>query len=166
VKDRCEDEIPLKRTARQAAGRQKKEVVPPPPRIPRITRLMALAIKFQEMINRGEVRDYAEVARLALVSRARITQVMNLLNLPPQLLDNVMLDPNQVGVVGVSESRIRRITSLVHWQDQIAVWEQLGADPRRWSVRYPVEAEYLAQHSEIGCCRGGTPSIVGIECDE
>ena len=35
-----------------------------PPRIPRITRLMALAIKFQDMVDRGEVRDYADLARL------------------------------------------------------------------------------------------------------
>jgi hypothetical protein len=33
-------------------------------RIPRITRLMALAIKFQEMVDRGDVRDYADLARL------------------------------------------------------------------------------------------------------
>ena len=33
-------------------------------RIPRITRLMALAIKFQAMVDRGEVRCYADLARL------------------------------------------------------------------------------------------------------
>ena len=42
---------------------------------------MALAIKFQEMVNRAEVRDYADLARLGYVTRARITQIMNLLNL-------------------------------------------------------------------------------------
>jgi hypothetical protein len=77
VKDRCEDEIPLKRTARQAAGRPKREAAPPRPRIPRITHLMALAIKFQEMIDRGEVKDYADLARLGFVTRARVTQIMN-----------------------------------------------------------------------------------------
>ena len=40
--------------------------------IPRITRLMALAIKVQGMIDRGEVRDYADLARLGHVSRARV----------------------------------------------------------------------------------------------
>jgi hypothetical protein len=35
---------------------------PATPRIPRITRLMALAIKFQDMVDRGEVRDYADLA--------------------------------------------------------------------------------------------------------
>jgi hypothetical protein len=34
---------------------------------------MALAIKFQDMVDRGEVRDYADLARLGYVTRARIT---------------------------------------------------------------------------------------------
>ena len=41
---------------------------------------MALAIKFQDMVDRGEVRDYADLARLGYVTRARMTQIMNLLN--------------------------------------------------------------------------------------
>ncbi len=85
MKARCEDEIPLKWPGRQAAGRPKKTAAPAPPRIPRITRLMALAIKFQDMIDRGEVKDYADLARLGLVTRARVTQIMNLLNLAPDL---------------------------------------------------------------------------------
>jgi hypothetical protein len=84
VKDRCEDEIPLKWPPRQAAVRPKKTAAPAPPRIPRITRLMALAIKFQAMIDRGEVKDYADLARLGIVTRARITQIMNLSLLAPE----------------------------------------------------------------------------------
>ena len=59
--------------------------VPDPLRIPRITRLMALAIKFEAMVERGEVRDYADLARLGYVTRARVTQIMNLLNLAPDI---------------------------------------------------------------------------------
>lgn len=55
----------------------------PPDPIPRISRLMALAIHFDELIRQRTVRDYADLARLGGVSRARITQIMNLLNLPP-----------------------------------------------------------------------------------
>lgn len=55
----------------------------PPQAIPRIARLMALAIRFDRLIREGVVKDYAELARLGGVSRARITQIMNLLNLPP-----------------------------------------------------------------------------------
>ncbi len=46
---------------------------------------MALAIKMQGMVDRGEVKDYAELARLAQVTRARITQIMNLNLLSPEI---------------------------------------------------------------------------------
>jgi len=113
VKDRCEDEILLKRKARQAVGRPKKAAAPPPPRIPRITRLMALAIKFQEMIDRGEVKDYADLARLGFVTRARLTQIMNLTLLAPEIQESI-LDANQ----SPKESAIRRVALLELWQDQ------------------------------------------------
>jgi hypothetical protein len=60
-------------------------------RIPRITRLIALAIKFQEMVDRGEVRDYADLARLGYVTRARMTQIMNLLNLAPDIQEQLLI---------------------------------------------------------------------------
>jgi hypothetical protein len=63
---------------------------PPPQRIPRISRLMALAIHFDGMIREGVVRDYADLARLGWVSRARITQIMNLLNLPPWKQEEIL----------------------------------------------------------------------------
>ncbi len=46
-----------------------------------IAKLMALAIRFEQMAWGGEVADYAELARLRHVTRARMTQIMNLLNL-------------------------------------------------------------------------------------
>jgi hypothetical protein len=54
-----------------------------PDPVPRISRLMALAIHFDGLIRDGMVRNFADFARLGGVSRARITQIMNLLNLPP-----------------------------------------------------------------------------------
>jgi hypothetical protein len=43
----------------------------PSGRVPRIARLMALAIRFDDLLLRGEVKDYAELARLGHVRRAR-----------------------------------------------------------------------------------------------
>jgi hypothetical protein len=51
---------------------------PPPGRVPRVARLMALAIKLDGLVRTGVVRDYAALARLGRVTRARVTQVMNL----------------------------------------------------------------------------------------
>jgi hypothetical protein len=44
---------------------------------------MALAWRFEELIRTGKIRNHAELARLGHVSRARISQIMNLRLLPP-----------------------------------------------------------------------------------
>ena len=84
-----------------------------PSRIPRITRLMALAIKFETMVERGEVRDYADLARLGYVTRARLTQIMNLLLLAPDLQEQLISSGTSVG-----ERRLRNVAKLVEWREQ------------------------------------------------
>src|SRR5438045_91245 len=61
--------------------------------VPRIARLMALAIRFEDLVRRGEVQDYADLARLGHVTRARITQIMNLLMLAPDLQEQILFLP-------------------------------------------------------------------------
>jgi hypothetical protein len=80
---------------------------PPPQRIPRISRLMALAIHFDGLIREGVIRDYADLARLGGVSRARITQIMNLLNLPPWKQEELLFLEGGPGRDGVTERSIR-----------------------------------------------------------
>ncbi len=93
-------------------------------RIPRTPRLMALAIKFQEMIERGEVVDYADLARLGYVTRARITQIMNMLNLAPDIQEEILF-ADFLAIGNVPERRIRSISQLVCWTYQRRAWTQL-----------------------------------------
>jgi hypothetical protein len=116
----------------------KRPETPAAPRIPRISRLMALAIKFQEMIDRREVRDYADIARLGYVTRARITQIMNLLNLAPDIQERLLLLSGEQP--GWHERELRPLARQVCWADQRALLTQvlgvrgLPAIPpsRRW----------------------------------
>ena len=64
-----EVEITIKRRERRTKSQTGGVTVDPAPRIPRITRLMDLAIKLQDMVDRGDVRDYADLARLSFVTR-------------------------------------------------------------------------------------------------
>ncbi|MGA2182830.1 MAG: hypothetical protein ABSH47_07350 [Bryobacteraceae bacterium] len=89
--------------------------MPDPPRIPRIARLMALAIKFQGMIDRREVQDYAEIARLGYVTRARLTQIMNLLLLAPDIQEHLLSLPCSSAV---RETHLRGTASDIHWVEQ------------------------------------------------
>jgi hypothetical protein len=85
--------------------------------------LIALAIKFQELVDRGEVHDYADLARLGYVTRARITQIMNLLNLAPDIQET-LLDLNNVGTLPC-ERDIRRVTAHVDWTQQRRSWREI-----------------------------------------
>jgi hypothetical protein len=94
---------------------------PRPPRIPRVARLMALAIKLQDMIDRGEVRDYSDIARLGYVSRARVSQIMNLLNLAPDVQESLLF-MDQSRECAWPERHIRSVVALPLWADQRAAF--------------------------------------------
>jgi hypothetical protein len=101
-----------------AAGR-KRESPTVVDRIPRITKLMALAIKFDQMIRDGVVKDQAELARLGFVTRARMTQIMNLLNLAAPIQERLLtLPPVRTGKDSITERQTRLILELHCWTAQ------------------------------------------------
>jgi hypothetical protein len=129
VNGKYEQDIPLN-WARRAGrpAKPKPTVAPPPARIPRTTRLMALAIKFQEMVDRGEVRDYADIARLGFVTRARLTQIMNLLLLAPNIQE-VLLSEMLPMHTSIPERTLRAVAQMVLWEDQKCELANLRAEP-------------------------------------
>ena len=95
-------------------------------RVPRIARLMALALKFEQMIRQSVVLDYAVLAAVGRVSRARVTQIMNLLNLAPDIQEQILfLRWETAERCGICEQTIRRMSSLLLWSDQRARWAAL-----------------------------------------
>lgn len=96
--------------------------------VPRIARLMALAIRMRELVDEKSVTDYAELARLAHVTRARMTQVMNLLSLAPDIQEEILFLPlSDGGRDPVREKMIRPIASIPDWRKQRAMWRELLA---------------------------------------
>ena len=94
-----------------------------PERVPRIARLMAVALKFQQMIRQAVVSDYAVLAALGRVSRSRVTQIMNLLNLAPDIQEQILfLSPETVEQCGICELSLRRLSSLLLWREQRVQW--------------------------------------------
>jgi hypothetical protein len=87
---------------------------------------MALAIRFDRLIRDGTVADQAELARLGRVSRARLTQIMNLLNLAPEIQEEVLnLTSVPRGPNAVSERQLRPIAAEPDWQIQCGLWNAL-----------------------------------------
>jgi len=83
--------------------------------ISRIARLMALAIRFERLVKDRTVRDYADLARRGHVARARITQIMKLLDLAPDIQEQILFLPP---INGLNERNLRRIVSTVGWDEQ------------------------------------------------
>jgi hypothetical protein len=102
---------------------------PAPSRIPRVTRLMAVAIKFQDMVDRGEVRCYADLARLGYVTRARLTQIMNLLLLAPEIQESLLdyIDP-KYSKFAITERNLREVSRTVTWVNQRQLLSQIRPD--------------------------------------
>ncbi len=57
---------------------------------------MALAIKFLRLLSGGEVRNCADLAQLGYVAWARITQIMNLVNLASDMREETLFLPRTV----------------------------------------------------------------------
>jgi len=95
-----------------------------PGHVPRVARLLALAIRFESLVRTGAVVDYAELARFGNVSRARITQILNLLHLAPNIQEAILFLPT-CERESVCERQLRAITAVHCWKKQRSLWGEL-----------------------------------------
>jgi len=77
-------------------------------------------------VRSSEVRDFAEIARLGHVTRARVTQIMNLLNLAPDIQEELLfLPPVASGNDPFTEQALRPVCARLDWTAQRALWRAL-----------------------------------------
>jgi hypothetical protein len=117
----------------QAKGRKQLNAGPVPAlpavpgRVPRVARLMALAIRFDQLIRTGQVQSYAELARLGHVTRARVCQIMNLLQLAPDIQEEVLFLPRtERGRDRIQLWQLQPIAAALDWRKQRALWRRLA----------------------------------------
>jgi len=109
-----------------AKGLPPESSAPPAGRVPRLARLMALAIRFEGLIRAGVVADYAALARLGHVTRARISQIMNLLLLAPNIQEQILfLPPTRHGRDPIHLAHVQPITAVADWHQQRRQWTAL-----------------------------------------
>jgi len=126
-----------RRVMRSGSG----EAPPPPGRVPRVARLMALAIRFERLIAQGGVTTQAELAELGHVTRARISQIMNLLHLAPDIQEQVLDLPEVVrGRDPITERDLRPIAAEIRWDEQRRMWEELRRE----------QLVYTQEHTDQG----------------
>lgn len=96
-------------------------------RYPRIVQVVALAIHFQEMLDRGEVRNHADLARLGCISRERMSQIMMLAWLAPDIQQEVLgLPKTPGGKLAISETSLRQVARVPNWDEQRNRFQQMS----------------------------------------
>ena len=87
---------------------------------------MALAIHLQQLVDSGEVTDYATLANVGHVSRARITQIVNLTLLAPDIQEEILFLPEtEHGPDPITERDLRPLAAETNWQKQRQMWSNL-----------------------------------------
>ncbi len=87
---------------------------------------MALAIRFERLVEEEHVEHCAEIARLGHVTRARVTQITNLFNLPPDIQEEILFLPRtDGGHAPIRERMVRPITAIINWRKQRRMWNDL-----------------------------------------
>ena len=90
--------------------------------IPRVARLLALAIRFEGLLREETMQDYAELARLGRVTRARMTQIMKLLDLAPDIQEQILFLPP---TKGLTERSLRPVVSRIDWREQRRLFQKI-----------------------------------------
>lgn len=95
-------------------------------RVPRVARLMALALRLEHLVASGAAKDQAQLAEMGHVTRARVTQIMRLLHLAPDIQEELLALPWVVeGKDPICERQVRALAMEPNWRLQRAKWRQL-----------------------------------------
>jgi hypothetical protein len=122
------NEICYRLTPARSSRCPKKRTLPSEPLgppLPHIARLMALAIRLGDRIEREDL-DCKEVARCGHISRTRLTQILNLLSLAPDIQERLLfLSAAEKGRDAISEKQIRSLAAEYDWERQRRAFERL-----------------------------------------
>ena len=117
---------------REARGRKRIEpgaeqpTALPPGRVPRLARFLALALRLDGHLRQGALKDCAEVARLGHVTRARVSQLVTLVHLAPDIQEAILFLPRtQRGRDPVILSDVMPIAMELDWKRQRRAWRRL-----------------------------------------
>ena len=114
---------------RRDAARAARVTLAQTGRIPRIAKLVALASRMQSMIDSGEVGSFQQLAELGKISQPRMTQIMSLLNLAPDIQEELLYLPGVIqGKAQIHERLLRPLTTELDWRVQKRMWARI----RKW----------------------------------
>lgn len=120
----------------------------PSGRVPRVARLMALAIKMESVLRQGGTLSQTDLAELGRVTKARMTQILNLTLLSPGIQAEILgLPPVERGHDPISESDLRPICAEPCWSRQEELWRRLAASVTKRRIPTVADCEGKPAHA-------------------
>jgi hypothetical protein len=112
-----------RRSSRVTLAEAPPPAVPEPVRRPaKVAQQLALAHHLQAAIDRGSIADRAALARKLGLTRARVTQLLDLLLLAPDLQQAVLALEAVDGAEPMSERALRAVAHAGSWRAQRDAW--------------------------------------------
>jgi hypothetical protein len=117
------------RLTRRVPADQVISAIPPPrgkpkppkaPRTPRVVELLRKAIEWQALLASGEAPNKSDIARREGITRARVTKVMGLFRLAPEIQQHILSMPDAVRRPAITERALRPIAQLEGRQQEDA----------------------------------------------
>ena len=106
------------------------------PRPPRVAIMLALAHKLQRLLDDGQVASQAEIARMLDVTPARVTQLLDLTLLAPDIQEAI-LSKEATDSWPTAERHVRRLLSTMDWTFQRSAWPAQSERSRRLTTSRP-----------------------------
>jgi len=94
----------------------------PTGRVPRISRLMALAIHYDRLLTEGHVRSHHELSRLTGMDRSQLSRILNLRLLAPAIQEKLLFLPE-----------ITSGNDDIHLADMAKIWRE-----RDWGQQWEI----------------------------
>jgi hypothetical protein len=131
---RLETPMALVRRRRRLAVVDGLPPASPAGRVSRAAYALALAHAFGDLLARGLAGDLADLARQTGLSRARVTQLCDLLLLAPDLQEEVLFCVEGPGERPLTERGLRTVVRALDWDEQRRRYRALIARPWRYGA--------------------------------
>lgn len=98
---------------------------PREPKTPRVVELLRKAIKWKNLLESGKIASQAEIARQEGITRARVTQIMGMLRLAPEIQERILSLPDTSNRPPVTERTLRPIRTIVNPYEQFQEFQEI-----------------------------------------